>query len=547
MKWQWVVFLLVALAQVGGAAEYLAVGHDNWYQNPGLESLLAWHHKRGIETRLIHKSNWTASEIRDSIIAEYSRHSPPALRWVLLVGEYSEIPMYCLGGVANSDFWYADLSEPLDNYPEVGVARLSPQTQADLMNQTAKILRYMRDPPHETPWPDRFLLLADSAGSAGQVMRGIYTMPLPWFRPDFDTLMTQRVNDDSLRARLDMGAGALSYLGHGDIDQWYTTHGWSWDIADIGALNNGGMTPVVFSFAPLCGDIYQPTCLAEAWLRKNPGGAVACYAATQAAYSGPDRGMCSTAVRCLGDTWTINVPGVRDYCNPVFDLGGIMQNCAAYVARYWPASPYPDNIYMYLMLGDPAMEIWSGGQPVAPTVVYPPTVPLGETDLPVSVRVDGRAVKGALVCAWKEPEFYVTGLTDDSGSATLAINALTPGDFWVTASSGHATSQPHTPILPFEGTCSAVSGGIAVGPHTTTLALQVSGISASRAVRFDYSCPAPARLEVLDAAGRYAQVRSVPAGRGSILWDAFDAPAGVYFCRLESEGRNVTRKLVLSQ
>jgi len=544
VKRQLVVFLLAVLAQVAGAAEYLAVCLNDRHQNSGLESLLAWHHKRGIETRLLHKSSWTSSEIRDSIIAEYNRHSPPVLRWVLLVGEYEEIPMHALGGVGNSDFWYADLTDPIDNYPEVGVARLSPWWDADLTDQALKILHYMKNPPHETPWPDRFLLLADSAGSAGQVMRAIYTMPLPWFRPDFDTLMTQRVNDDSLRARLDLGAGALSYLGSGDADAWYGFQGYNWDIADIGTLNNDAMTPAVFSFSPSCGNIYASVCMAEAWLRKNPGGAVACYAATQASYTYPNRGMCSTAVRCLGDTWTINVPGVRDYCNPVFDLGGIMQNIAAYVALYWPASPYPDNIYMYLMLGDPAMEIWSG-EPHAPTVVYPPTVPLGAYDLPVSVRVEGRPVSRALVCAWKEPEFYVTGLTDDSGSATLAINALTPGEFWVTVSSGHATSQPHTPILPFERTCTAVSSGIAQAPGAAAFALQVSSIMASRTVRFDYSCPASARLEVLDAAGRCAESRFVSAGRGSLTWNASDAPAGIYFARLASSRSCVFARFLL--
>ena len=547
MKGQRVIFLLAVLAQVAGAVRYLAVSHDNWYQNPGLESLLAWHHKRGIETRLIHKSNWIASEIRDSIIAEYNRHSPPVLRWVLLVGEYDEIPMQTLGGVGMSDFWYADLTDPIDNFPEVGVARLSPETQDDLSNQTAKVLHYIKDPPRETSWLDRFLLLADSASSGGQLMRSIYRMLLPWFRPDFDTLMTQHISDDSLRARLDLGAGVLGYVGHGDFDQWYTNQGWSWDIADIGTLANGGRTPVVFSFTSLCGGISQPTCLAEAWLRKSPGGAVACYAATQTVYTYPNHAICSTAVRCLGDTWTIHVPGVRDYQNPVFDLGGIMQNCAAYVAWYWPGSPYPDDIYMYLMLGDPAMEVWSGGQPVAPAVVYPPTVPLGEIDLPVSVRVDGRAVKDALVCAWKEPEFYVAGLTDDSGSALLSINAQTQGEFWVTVSSGHATGVPHTPILPFEGTCTAMNSGIGPARDAAAFALRVFGISASPAVRLDYSGPVPARLEVSDVAGRCAESWSLPAGHGSILWDASHAPPGVYFCRLESEGRNVTRKLVLSQ
>ncbi len=546
MKRQLVVFVLIVLAQTAGAVEYLAVSHDNWYQNPGLESLLAWHHKRGIETRLIHKSNWTASEIRDSIRAEYDRHSPPVLRWVLLVGEYAEIPMGAMGGVGRSDYYYADIGPTgPDNYPEVGVARLSPTDAIDLANQTRKILSYQKNPPADSAWTEDYVLLSDSIGIAPGVMRGIYGMPQPWYRHDFDTLFG--VSPESLRARLDRGTGVLLFRGSGDTDWWILNArlGRTWNAGNIWGLNNAGRTPVVFGLGCASGDIYQQTCLAEAWLRKYPGGAVACYGATQASYTYPNSGMCSTAVRCLGDTWTNSVPGIRDYCNPVFDLGGITKNIAAYVAMYWPGAPYPDNIFMYLMLGDPAMEVWSGGEPFAPAVVYPPTVPLGESNLPVSVRVDGRSVGGALVCAWKEPEFYVTACTNDSGLVTLSVNAQTPGEFWVTVSSGHATSQPHTPILPFEGTCNAVSSGIAAEPCAITLALQVSGISTSRVVQFGYSCPALARLEVSDATGRCACSMAVSPGRGTVVWNASDAPSGVYFVRLQSAEEHSFAKLLL--
>ena len=69
------------------------------------------------------------------------------------------------------------------------------------------------------------------------------------------------------------------------------------------------------------------------------------------------------------DTWTITVPGVRDYHLPTLDIGWVQCNVDAYVAKYWPGSPYPDNIYMYLNLGDPAMEVWSGGQPQTATAM----------------------------------------------------------------------------------------------------------------------------------------------------------------------------------
>ena len=65
--------------------------------------------------------------------------------------------------------------------------------------------------------------------------------------------------------------------------------------------------------------------------------------------------------------------------------------------------------------------------------------------------------------------------------------------------------------------------------------------------------PAPRRLRVFDVAGRLVRTLVAgdrPAGEGTAAWDGRDeagreAPDGVYFCRLESAGGSVTRKLLL--
>jgi hypothetical protein len=454
--------------ELGGAdnpgVKYLVVAHDNWYNDPFLvDSLIGWHYKRGVETRLIHKASWTATEIRDSVKAEYERNTPAVLRWVLLVGEYAEIPQFALGGVGRGDYYYSDIlpSSP-DNYPEIGLSRLSPENATDLHNQISKILKFEKDPPSSPAnWLDRHAMIACSElypDKYSGCIRGIYNKPMGWYRQNLDTLMCQYHGNDSIAAIINEGRGVVNYRGHGDIDQWYTMAnqgGAPWYISNVNALNNGDLTPMVFNIACLCGDIYQATCLSEAWMRKYPGGASGSFAATQASYTLPNHGICSTIVRSMCDTWTITVPGVRNYVLPVWDIGWIQCNIDAYVAKYWPGSPYPDNIYMYLNLGDPAMECWSGGHPQAATVTYPPTVPIGPYSLPVSVQVNGQPVQNALVCAWKDVEFYEAGYTDAAGEVSLNINSTSPGSFFVTVSNGHANATPPTPILPFEGTCLA--------------------------------------------------------------------------------------------
>ncbi len=455
------------------AVKYLVISHDNWYNDPFLvDSLLGWNHKRGISYRLIHKASWTAGEIRDSVLAEYNRHSPAQLRWVLLVGEYAEIPEYALGGVGHGDYYYSDIlpSTP-DKYPEIGLSRLSPQDANDLHQEISKILKFEKNPPTTSNWLTKHALIACSQEYPDKYsgcVRDIYNEPMAWYRYDFDTLMCQFHGNDSIQRIIEEGRGVLTYRGHGDIDEWYTmanAGGAPWYISNVAALNNGDLTPMVFNICCLAGDIAQPTCLSEEWMRKYPGGGVGSLAATQASYTYPNHGICSTEVRSLCDTWTITVPGVRDYTLPTWDIGWVQCNIDAYVEKYWPGDPYPDNIYMYLNLGDPAMECWAGGQPVTPDVSYPATVPVGPYDLPVTVQASGQPVAKAMICAWKDPDFYVVRYTDQSGQATLPINSTSPGSFFVTVSNGHVFANPPLPILPFEGTCLARTSNSAYVIH----------------------------------------------------------------------------------
>ena len=449
---------------------YLVFCHQNWASHSWLhDSLLGWVKKRGYDLRVITKSSFTAQEIKDSIRAEYNSHTPALLRHVLFVGEYAEIPMGSYSGVGRSDFWYTDL-EPWpsgDNYPEVSLGRLSPDSAGCLTNQIKKILKYQKDPPDSNDWLTRLTMNAHREQYPAKYsgcIRGIYNMPKPFYDFDTDTIMGQYEDNQAVFDAMHAGTGYMIYRGHGSGTAWTGWCGSDWDVSTTYQLQNGDLTPVTHHFACICGDINIGTCLTEAWMRKYPGGAVSALGATQASYTYPNHGQCSTVVRAVADTWTITVPGVRDYAGPIFDVGGIMGYMDAYIAKYWPESPYYDNIYMYLTLGDPSTPAWSGGMPRTANVSYPAVVPLAPYDLRVTVTVSGQPVEDALVCAWKGTEFYVSERSNASGVATLRVNALTPGHFSVTVSEGHARQSvggvAHTPILPYEGTCLAQAGNV---------------------------------------------------------------------------------------
>ncbi len=467
---------------------YLVFCHQDWASHAWLhDSLLGWVQKRGYDLRVITKSSFTATEVKDSIKQEYDRHSPALLQYVLLVGEYSQIPTGSYRNVGKSDFFYADI-DPYptgDNYPEINLARLSPSSETDLENQIRKILKYQKQPA-SGGWLDRMTFVAHCEQYPGKYsgcVRGVYYMPKPYWQPDVDTIMGQYKNNADVAGAVNSGIGILAYRGHGDEQSWVGWCGGSWSNAEVAALNNADMTPVTQHWACICGDVSVAECHTEAWMRKYPGGAVSALGATQASYTFPNHGQCSTVVRAMTDTWTITVPGVRDFVGPVFSVSGQMSYMDAYLAKYWPGSPYFFNIWMYLTLGDPAMPVWAG-TPETPVVSYPDTIPLGPYDFDVEVAVGGRPVEGALVCAWKQGDFYVVERTDASGTASLAVDAAAAGEFMVTVSEGHARhSTPgvaHTPILPYEGTATAsgqpMPGQFLVTLDTGAVRLSVCGI-----------------------------------------------------------------------
>ncbi len=473
---------------------YLVFSHTDYSSNAWLtDSLLGWVKKRGYDVRMIAKSSFTAAEIKDSVRAEYNSHSPALLHWVLLVGEYNQVPTGSYSSVPKSDYYYSDI-EPWpagDKYPELGIARLSPSSTGDLENQIKKILKYQKAPPATNDWLTKLPMVAHRQNYPGKYsgcIRGIYNMPKPYYDYDCDTIMGQYRNNTAVTNAVESGAGIVIYRGHGNETAWTGWCGSDWSNSNVDALSNGDLTPVTYHFACRSGDIATGTCHSEKWMRKYPGGAVSALAATQNSFTYPNHGQCSTVVRATADTWTITGTGVRDYLGPVFDVSGVMGYMDAYLAKYWPSSPEYWNIYMYLTLGDPSMPVWSGGMPQHPTVTYPDSIPTGPYDLNVTVRVGSNPVEGALVCAWKDTDFYVSERTDAGGNAVLAVNAGTNGEVLITVTEGHVRHSvggaAHTPILPHEGTTMAGGGGTPQ-PNMVYLSNRVDDSGGNGNSRFD--------------------------------------------------------------
>jgi hypothetical protein len=130
----------------------------------------------------------------------------------------------------------------------------------------------------------------------------------------------------------------------------------------------------------------------------------------------------------------------------------------------------------------------------------------------------------------------------------------------------YTVSGPHAAVLTVtddDGAVATRSVNVIVGQPSTDVAPAPSGLALSQnvpnpfgpvtTIRFTLPRPARVMLGVYDLRGAHMRdlVRGLqPEGQRVVSWDGRDADgrpvgAGIYFLRLEAEGRRITRRMVV--
>ncbi len=523
--------------------QYLVFCPTKYYSTA--RRLIDWHHKQGLKTKVIQGTSFpTAQAIKDSIQAEYNSNNPKILKWVLLVGDVADVATYTAWGCPASDIWYCDFD--INLYAEVGISRLSVQDTLNLSNQINKILKYAKNPATTNQWLTKAVHAAHKEQYPGKYsgcVRGIYNYPYKYYRYTMDTMMGAIAGNTNaaLQAKINEGRTIVNYRGHGLQTAWdaWGADNQQWQISHVNGLNNGDLTPVVHNCACYCGQInYSSTCLSEGWMNKYPGGAVASLGASNPSYTYANHCYDSTFFIGLGDSLSFNAGG-QQWRAPLWDIAWIMNYAGANMVSRHGSSTGGENYKMYLFLGDPAMEVWTGpAVPVRLTVTHPTTINTGSQNF--IVRVDGKApINNALVCAMKGTEVYVYKYTNAAGVCTLSINPTTGGIMDVTATK-HG-------YLPYEGTCT-VRTGIEETP-SAPVAEQISilNVPSSKGIKIVYAVlnRRDISIKVYDMTGRLVAHRENRIdGVGRIDWDPKLA-SGVYFIKVKA-GRDYAQKIVIT-
>ncbi|MHA1267667.1 MAG: C25 family cysteine peptidase [Candidatus Helarchaeota archaeon] len=276
--------------------------------------------------------------IKDFILYTYDHWEEPP-EYVLLVGEIEKIPTHhdrtydC-----PSDWYYANLIGDIG--PDISVGRIAINNPERLSQYISKILEYEQD--SKQLWTKRVLLTAyerddyiDCSEDIAEILkkaRGLRIIK------KYGGESTKREVIDEINK----GCAIINYRGHGSEWEWQSSNGLR--VEDAQKLKNKGKPSVVFSICCLNNAIdVSKECFGEAFV-ESANGAVAFIGATRPSFTQTNHHFDRYIFRAIVNK------GLRR-------VGKIFNYATIELYRNFPDPYTKENIAMYLLLGDPSLEI----------------------------------------------------------------------------------------------------------------------------------------------------------------------------------------------
>ena len=481
----------------GPSADYLIIVKDAYYEE--ILPLAEWKHRKGFITRVAKMSEVgsTSAQVLAFIKNAYQTWTP-APSFVLLAGDSGDVPpgQYTGSLSCTSDHIYACV-DGSDYFADLTLARLSPANEAQCAQIVAKLLTYERTPDggnwyhnflaaaefedyENDGWADRWFMetattvydfLVNEQGWGGytalcpnnwpmihqfyhfktssyphretlNLIRWGAAIPDPVPQWITDRWVEKNTAVQQVIAGINAGVGILQHRDHGGES------GWSYppfNTSHIATLNNGVMTPVVFSLNCSTGSFQVAECFCEAFLRKNPGGAIGAVGATRTSYSGYNDLLTHGIYTCMFADYD---PSHTGNIYPVSRRPAQALNFGKYYMAMYEGlnNTTAGECYMFHYFGDPEMNLRTQA-PALLSVQHPSTVPGGRpVTMVVRVSSAGHALPGALVAITHPTgQEYFRTLTNSLGEAVfqnVTFNQTTAYDVVVSAIDAY----------PYEGT-----------------------------------------------------------------------------------------------
>ncbi len=428
-------------------ADYLIITYDDFEDE--LAPLVEWKTLKGRLTELA-----TLSDIGGStpaVIQSYLQDAydtwDPAPAYVLLVGDVQQVPSNNISGDL-TDLPYSCL-EGGDSFADLFLGRLNVQTEEQCTVVVNKLLDFDRN-PEVADWYNHGLaaaLFQDSWSPYCEADRWFFetaTHVMQYLDQEIGMSMysayctdasgcsTYHFRSDSYPHRFDWpdpvpqelidlitpasqatqniidafnsGVSIVQHRDHGEPSGWSDP---PFYVSDLGALENGNRTPVVFSINCSSGDMdYGSDCFAEAILKKDGGGAVSVIAASETSYSGHNDLMVHGFYTCFWPDYDPEHTG-NIYEN-AYQMGASLNFGKYYMFMYQGSGSYtPTTLRIFHLFGDPELMIRTD-TPQDPDIDLPVTIPTGTSSVTMDITDNG-----ALVAISQEGELLGSGIASN--------------------------------------------------------------------------------------------------------------------------------------
>ena len=394
--------------------EMLIICVDEYME--AVQPLVNWKNISGRPTTMVGVSETGTDTDMKTYVSNYYTQNPN-LRYLLLVGEYNNLPPHAMNYNVKSDNFYGML-EGTDYYEEIFVGRLSVNSLADAQHQVGKIIHYERDIDETATWLSRAVGVAANEGT-GHNGEADY-VHMNYIR---DTLMNYTITEMSqhyayvnnptasnMIADFNIGASVTNYCNHGSPDSWAVAN---FSNTHVHQLTNDNKLSFIWSVACNNGQFDYQECFAEAWMRaKNnstdePTGAIGgMFSWISQPWIPPMYGQ-DEMVAILAE-WR---PGYKH------TLGGASMNGNMFVLDMSPEDA-GETHNSWLLFGDPSMMVRTEAPESMGVTTQPSTLVIGMSSLVVNADTDF-----GIATLSKEGEVLASSYIEN-GSAQLEFEAL---------------------------------------------------------------------------------------------------------------------------
>ncbi len=398
--------------------DYLIISVDKYAE--AVDRFAEWKELLGFRVHKVLKGSWNSDAVKAEVEKAYAEN--PALYYLLIVGDHDDVPGQYMEHHADdgdfsvhyTDLYYGCMDGECDETPDIYRGRLSVSSPEEAATVVDKIIGYEKTPPTDAGFYERGVNCADYLDNdngvaddyedrryvqtaeeiraymlgQGKDVERVYSTnyeitPKYWNRNYFsfgepipeDMLKPAFAwdgNEGDIRRAINNGVFYVLHRDHGLVDCWENPY---FSVKHVDMLQNGDLLPVVFCVNCDNG-AFQADCLAERFLRKQGGGAVAVIAASDISYSGYNDALACGLFDAIWPEPGLRpkFPGVNSLGGetpaPTYELGQILDQAQVRVSETF-GSPDPSvssnekndsfcrivTKEIYHCFGDPSMQI----------------------------------------------------------------------------------------------------------------------------------------------------------------------------------------------